>query len=216
MHRENFLFLIRVKSGVLGLHQKSEIRTRKHHQRRPKPFQKSHTKNNIFRQKHTFRSYSFGKRPKVLEQQLYETDLGPETIETITLGRKPIETSTERLKQSQQSGEARSSILHRKKTTKHSVSVYIFQTSFLQKHGEKHHELQNEPPVLTGRKGEMISYCTVDCCITTHIKSGLVNLHQNSETRAKLIINENRKYSEKMHTQNTMFKHQLHLSQFEP
>ena len=40
MHKENFLFLIRVISGELGLHQKSETRTKKHHQRRPKPFRK--------------------------------------------------------------------------------------------------------------------------------------------------------------------------------
>ena len=40
MQKENFLFLIRVKSGELGLHQKSETRTKKHHQRIPKPFRK--------------------------------------------------------------------------------------------------------------------------------------------------------------------------------
>ena len=190
---------------MLGLHQKSEIRTKKHHQRRPKPSQKTHTKNNIFRHKHTFRSYSFGKRRKLLKQQLYEPDLSPETIETITLGRKPIEISTERFKQSQQSGEARSSILHRKPQNK-AFQVIFFKNHFFRNTGENH-ELQNEPPVQTGRKGKRISYCTVDSCITTRIKSGLLNLHQNSETRTKLIINGNRKYSEKMLTQNTMFKH---------
>ena len=40
MHKENFLFLIRDKSGVLGLHQKSETGTKKHHRRRPKPHRK--------------------------------------------------------------------------------------------------------------------------------------------------------------------------------
>ena len=121
MRKEKFLFLIRVKSGVLGLHQKSETRTKKHHQRRPKTIRETHTKNTKFSHKHTFRSFSFGKRPKVLKQQLYESDLSTETIETITLERKPTKNSTERFKQSQQNGEARSSILHRKKSTKHSV-----------------------------------------------------------------------------------------------
>ena len=40
MHKENFLFLIRVKSGVLGLHQKSEPRAKKHYQLRPEPLWK--------------------------------------------------------------------------------------------------------------------------------------------------------------------------------
>ena len=189
MHKENFLFLIRVKSGVLGLHQKSETRTKKHHQRRPKTIRETHTKNTKFSHKHTFRSFSFGKRPKVLKQQLYESDLSPETIETITLGRKPKEISTERFKQSQQSGEARSSILHRKPQNK-AFQVIFFKNHFFRNTGENN-ELQNEPPVQTGRKGKRISYCTVDSCITTHIKSGLLNLHQNSETRTKLIDNGN-------------------------
>ena len=41
MHKENFLFLIRVESGVLGLHQKSETRTKTHHQWKLKTLRKN-------------------------------------------------------------------------------------------------------------------------------------------------------------------------------
>ena len=137
MHKEKFLFLNRVKPGVLGSHQKSKKRTKIHHQRKMKTLRKKHTKFTIFRQKHTFRSFNFGKRPKVLKQQLYESDLSPETIETITLEREPI--NTNRTIQTIPTKRGGKEINIAQKSTKHSVSVYIFQKSFLQKHGEKHY-----------------------------------------------------------------------------
>ena len=41
MHKENFLYFIRVKPGVLGSHQKSETRTKIHHQRKLKTLPKN-------------------------------------------------------------------------------------------------------------------------------------------------------------------------------